>query len=133
MPQAVCPSTSTKYQYYQVNQLTRSIGKLDEWGVEPTAPEYQGILGVLRRVIGFVGRKIPRISINVKVTFGHSPGIFTLRLDPETGWFVEARERVGAPPIYRAVSDDIARAILKDELTLEQEKYLLTPDPYLGE
>lgn len=119
--------------WQQVNQLTRSEVLLEEWGVEVAAPERQGILARLGTLLGDIGRKLPRLSINIKVAWGHSPGIFTLSLDPETGWFVEARERVGAPRIYRAVSDDIAKAIVKDELTEEQERYLLTPDPYLGE
>jgi hypothetical protein len=122
-----------KSQWYGYNVLTDSLDKFGTWGIEETHPGYQGILGKLREVLSWIGRKLPRISINVKITFGHSPGIFTLRLDSDYGWFVEARERVGAPPIYRAVSDDIARAILKDELTLEQERWLLMPDEYVGE
>ena len=119
--------------YHQVNVLTGSLERFGEWGVPETHPGYQGIWGKLRELLSVIGRKLPRISIAIKVGFGHSPGIFMLRLDPETGWFVEAREQLGAPPIYKAVSDDIARAITKDELTPEQEKWLLTPDEYVGE
>jgi len=117
----------------QRTTLEKALGELDDWGIEPTTPWYQRIWESFKGVIASIGQKLPRISVTVKVTYGHSPGIFTLRLDPESGWFVEARERPAAPPIYKAVSSDIARAILKDELTDEQELYLLAPDDYLGE
>lgn len=119
--------------YRQVNVLTGSLEKFGTWGVPETDAGYQGVWGRLKQLLSFIGRKLPRISITAKVTWGRSPGIFKLSVDPEIGFVVEARERLGAPPIYRAVSDDIARAIVKDELTLEQEKYLLTPDDYVGE
>ncbi|GAI13138.1 unnamed protein product, partial [marine sediment metagenome] len=36
-------------------------------------------------------------------------------------------------PVYKAISDEAAMAILKHEMTKELEAELMTPDEYLGE
>jgi len=115
------------------NVLTEKLETFGKWGIPPTDPGYQGLWGKLQGWLAAIGGKLPRISVAVKVTFGHSPGIFTLSVDPEIGWVVEARDYKDSPRIYKSVSDDIAKAIMKDELTPELEKYILTPDPYIGE
>ena len=40
----------------------------------------------------------------------------------------EARERPGAPPVYKYVSDEVAEKITKREITPELEEFLLTPE-----
>ena len=59
---------------------------------------------------------------------GFSPGTITLWHDNESGWMSEARTRPGAAPVYKSVSDEVAMAILKKEVTPELEVTLLTPD-----
>ena len=83
--------------------------------------------------MGQVGFKLPRpVSLLLRLV-GLSPGVLKVWHDAESGWMSEARARPGAPPVYKAVSDEVAMAILKHEITHELEEGLLTPDPYLGE
>jgi len=133
MPQTVCPSTSTKYQYYQLNEVESKIGKMEEWGVSPTDPGYLRAVQERGAILANVGIKIPRTFFEIAKSFGMSPGVLTLWEDVESGWMSEARERPGAPPVYHYVEDEVAMAILKKEVTPEMRKYLFTPDDYLGE
>jgi len=80
-----------------------------------------------------VGFKAPRPLTLIAKLIGLSPGVIKVWHDAESGWMSEARARPGAPPVYRAVSDEVAMAILKGELTHELEEKLLTPDEYIGE
>lgn len=133
MPLAVCPSTSTKYQYYQISEVESKIGKMEEWGVSPTDPGYLRASRELEAIKARVGLKQPRTFFQIAKAFGMSPGVITLWEDVEAGWMSEARAKPGAPPVYHYVSDEVARAIIKKEVTPEMRKYLFTPDPYLGE
>jgi len=85
------------------------------------------------KIYAKIGIKYPRTLSQLIRLFGFSPGTIALWHDVESGWMSEARERPGAPPIYKRVSDEVAIAILKREITPELEATLLTPDDYLGE
>ena len=133
MAQPECQSTSTKYQYNQIHELDRALGTMRKFGIPEAADAYQQLFRLRGKLMAQIGFKLPRpLSLLAKLV-GLSPGILKVWHDAEAGWMAEARERPGAPPIYRAVSDEVAMAILKKEVTPELEKELLTPDDYLGE
>lgn len=133
MPQAVCPSTSTKYQYYQLHEVERALGVMEKYGISPTDPGYLRAWQERGAILERVGFKQPRTFFQIAKAFGMSPGVITLWEDVEAGWMSEARAKPGAPPVYHYVSDEVAMAILKKEVTPEMREYLFTPDPYLGE
>lgn len=128
-----CQSTVTKYQYREMQELERSLDVMKHAGIAEIDPPWQSILSVQRWVIRQIGIKLARPITLIKAIFGLSPGEIRLWHDAESGFFAEARAKPGAPPVYHHVSDEVAIAILKEEVTPELEKELLTPDPYLGE
>ncbi|GAI64197.1 unnamed protein product [marine sediment metagenome] len=75
-----------------------------------------------------VGFKFPRVLSLLAKLVGLSPGEFRLWHDVESGWMSEARARPRALPVYKAISDEVAMTILKEEITPELEAILLTPD-----
>ena len=97
------------------------------------SPAYQQLYSLRGKLLKQVGFKYPRIVTSLLRLVALSPGRITLWHDVESGWMSEARVRPGAPPVYRAVSDEVAMALLKEELTHELEQVLMTPDPYIGE
>ena len=44
-----------------------------------------------------------------------------------------SEKNAGILPVYKIVTDEIAMAILKNDIPEEMEEYLMTADPYLGE
>jgi len=120
--------------WQQIKETDRAIGSLrlhlDIPGVSEATRELYSIRGQL---LARVGIKYPRIITKILKLIGLSPGTVTLWHDVESGWMTEARARPGAPPVYKAASDEVALVILKREVTHELEAQLLTPDPYLGE
>jgi len=78
--------------------------------------------------MGKLGLRLPRITSLIAKLIGFSPGEITLWADAELGWMSEARERPGAPPVYKYVSDEIAEKIVKREVTPELEEQLLQPE-----
>jgi len=85
---------------------------------------------ILQEKIGF---RLPRPVLSLLSLYGLSTGSFTLWLDPETGYFVEAREKEGSRPIYHAINEDRAINILKHGLTHDEFELLKIPDDYIGE
>jgi len=127
------PELHVKYQQEQLFRLDRAVYQMTKEGIPELSTPFQAVLqarGQLRLSFGF---KVPRSVLSLLKMYGLSPGTIMLWLDTESGYMVEARERPGAPPVYHYVSDDMAMAILKGELTHELETYLMTPDPYIGE
>ena len=127
------PELHFKYQQDQLFRLDRAVYEMGREGIPETSTPFQAVLqarGNLRLSFGY---KVPKPVFSILKLYGFSPGTITLWMDTESGWMTEARERPGAPPVYRAISDEIAMAILKGELTKELELELMTPDPYLGE
>lgn len=119
--------------WQQVKELDRALGTMRKYGIPELSDAFQQLSSVRHRLLGQMGIKFPRTITQVIRLAGFSPGVIALWHDVESGWMSEARERPKAPPVYRAVSDDIAMAILKREITPELEKYLLTPVDYYGE
>ena len=119
---------------------TRGLKKLDQSiGAMRSAliPEAAKPLLELTRIDDYMfaqlGFKIPKPMTLLLKLFGLSPGTISVWHDAESGFFTEARAMPGAPPVYRAVSDEVAITILKGELTHDLEDTLMTPDDYLGE
>lgn len=133
MAQPECQSTSTKYQYRQVDEIDRGLDIMRLHGISEISDPYQMLSGLRGKLLAQVGIKFPRpVSLLLKL-IGLSPGVIKVWHDAESGWMSEARARPGAPPVYKRASDEVAMAILKREVTPELQKELLTPDPYLGE
>ena len=118
----------------QVNEVERAIKALRPHisipGVSEATSELFSIRG---RLLKTVGLKYPRTISQILKLAGLSPGTITLWHDIEAGWMTEAREREGAPPVYRYVGDDVAVTILSGKLTHELEAELMKPDEYIGE
>ena len=133
MPQPECSSTSTKYSYNMVNEIDRALSTMRKFGIPEVSEAYQKLYGVRGKLLAQIGFKFPRpLSLLAKLV-GLSPGEVRVWHDAESGWFAEARAKPGAPPVYHHVTDEVAMAILKKEVTPELETELLTPDEYLGE
>ena len=120
-------------KWQQIGELDRALSALRRAGLGPGFDVYNQLYAIRGRVFGQVGFKYPRTVSLLARLLAMSPGSIKLWHDIEAGWMVEAREKTGAPPVYRRVSDDVAVAILKKELTPELEAELMKPDEYLGE
>ena len=128
-----CQSTDVKYQYDQLHEIDRALSTMRRFGIPEVSDAYQQLYSLRGKLMAQVGFKAPRpVSLLAKL-IGMSPGVIKVWHDAESGWMSEAREKPGAPPIYKKVSDEVAMAILKGEVTPELEKELMTPDPYIGE
>jgi len=119
--------------WQQIHEVERALTTMERFGISTTDPAYLALSGQRGSLLAQVGTKFPRTFFQVAKSFGMSPGVITLWEDVESGWMSEARARPGAPPVYHYVSDEVAMAILKREVTPELEKFLMTPDPYIGE
>jgi len=117
----------------QVQELDRAMSSLRRLGIPDTSDPFKALYSLRGQLMAQVGIKFPRTVTQLIKLIGFSPGSISLWHDVESGWMSEARARPGAPPVYKSVSDEVAVAILKHEITPELEKVLLTPDPYLGE
>jgi len=117
----------------QIRELDRALSTMRRFGIPEVSEAYRDLYGMRGKLMAQVGIKFPRTVIQLIKLVALSPGVITLWHDVESGWMSEARARLRAPPVYKSVSDDVAMAILKGEVTKELEKELLTLDPYLGE
>jgi len=117
----------------QVKELDRALRSLRKLGIGELDPSYGALSGLRSKLLAQVGIKFPRTVTQIAKLFGLSPGIITLWHDVESGWMSEARTKPGAPPVYRAISDEVAVAIIKSELTHDQFMSLSIPDDYIGE
>ena len=119
--------------WQQIREIERALGTMRKFGIDELSAPYQELFGIRGKLMAQVGVKFPRtVSLLVKL-IGLSPGVISLWHDVESGWMSEGRTRPGAHPVYRAIPDELAMAILKRELSPEQEQFLMTPDPYIGE
>lgn len=117
----------------QIKEIERALSTLPKYNILETSDAFKQLTSIRSKLLAQVGFKFPRTVTQLAKLVGLSPGIITLWHDIESGWMSEARVKPGAPPVYRAVTDDIAMAILKGELTKELEAELMKPDEYLGE
>lgn len=119
--------------WQQVREVERAMSTMRRFGISEVSDAYLQLYGIRGKLMGQVGVKFPRTVSQLMKLVGLSPGIIAIWHDVESGWMSEARAKPGAPPVYKAVSDEVAMAILKGELTHELEDVLMTPDPYIGE
>lgn len=127
------PATHIKFQYAERDKLDEQLGLMRGWGVSETDPGYLALMEARDLASWKVGLEQPMTVFQIARAFGMSPGVIALWSVGERGWMSEARERAGAPPVYKYVSDEVAEKIVKDELTHEEFEQLLAPDPYIGE
>ncbi len=127
------PEVHAKYYNYQMDRIGATLIKMELEGIPETSTPYKAVEEAFYGLVKNQGYKVPRSVFGVAKMYGFSPGTITLWMDAESGWMTEAREKPGAPPIYRAVSDEVAMAIIKEELTPELAKELMTPVEYFGE
>lgn len=127
------PAAHIKFQYAELDKLTEQLGMMRGWGISESDPGFLALLEARGIAEAKVGLMQPMSVFQIARSFGMSPGVIALFAVAERGWMVEARAKPGALPVYHYVSDEIAEAILKEELTPEQKEYLFTPDPYIGE
>jgi len=119
--------------YQQLNEVERALSSMRRLGIPELAEPYKILYGVRGKLLGQIGFKFPRTTLQLIKLTGLSPGSITLWHDVEAGWMTEARTGPGAPPLYRSVPDEVAVKILKGELTHELEEELMKPDDYVGE
>jgi len=112
----------------QVHEIERAMGTMRRFGISELSPAYGQLDSIRGKLMAKVGIKLPRSLSLLALLVGFSPGIIKLWHDSEQGWMTEARTRPGAPPVYKAASDEVAAAILKREITPGLEERLLTPD-----
>jgi len=115
----------------QIDELDRALGSLRFSGLGPGTTPFDTLFKLRGELYAKIGFKFPRTLTQLIKLFGMSPGTLTLWHDIEVGWMSEARARPGAPPVYKSVSDQVAIAILKREVTPELEAELLTPDDHI--
>lgn len=119
--------------WQQIKEIDRAMKTLRKYGIPELGDAFQDMYRIRAKLLSQLGVKLPRTVTQVIRLAGFSPGTFALWHDVESGWMSEARARPGAPPVYKRVSDEVAMAILKREITPELEAQLLAPDEYLGE
>ena len=115
------------YAQRQALKLSDALGDLSLRGILPENPVYS----ILERELGGLrtkfGLKVARGVIQLLRLVGLSPGEFRLWWDMEGGWMVEAREKPGAPPVYRYVDAETAVRIIKGDIDHELEERLMAP------
>jgi len=102
-------------------------------GIPELSTPFRALSEARSALLGNIGFKIPRNVFSLLKLYGLSPGTIQLWLDEESGYFVEARAKSGAPPVYHHITDEVAMVILKGQLTHELEAELMKPDDYQGE
>jgi hypothetical protein len=119
--------------WHQIGEVERALDVMSRYGIPEESDAYQALYRQKGALLTEVGYKFPRSTLQMRlITALYSP-VIRLWHDIECGWMVEAREKPGAPPVYKSVGDEVAMAILKGEVTHELEEELARPDEYLGE
>ena len=119
--------------WQQVHEVESALGTMEKFGIDPGSEAYRSLVGERAKLMAEIGRKFPRSYNWLTFLAGESPGTIRLGHDVETGFFVEARVKPKAHPIYHRVTHEEAMAILKGEMSPELHDRLFTPDPYIGE
>lgn len=127
-----CPGKSGIW-FNQLNAIDDSLRGLRLSGILPGIPGYDALYKMRGELMGKLGLKAPKPVQLIMKLARLSPGEITLWMDGESGWMTEARVKPGAPPVYKAATAEVAMAIIKGELTHEQEAELMKPDEYIGE
>lgn len=120
-------------QRYALASVNKSLNALTTAGFGPLTEPYRIIARLRNSMMMSLGIKVPKPVSLLLTLAGLSPGSIKVWYDGDHGWFTEAREKDGAPPVYHHVTDDVAAVILRGELTHQLEAELMKPDEYLGE
>lgn len=127
------PDEHISSQWDEVHKLDKQLSSMRRWGVLESDPGYQALWRARGAALAKVGTRVPRLTTPVWGVLALSPGQIQLFADAEVGWLVEARDRPGAPPVYKYVSDEVAEKLVTGQLTKELELELMSPDTYIGE
>ena len=119
-------------QWGEINRIDSALRTLRRYGIPETSDAYQLLWGVRGSMFGQLGFRRPTIVTLIKRLLFGSPARFRLWYDSDGGWLAESREAEGAHPTYKAVSTEVAMAMIKEELTPAMEEMLLAPDTYYG-
>ncbi len=118
--------------WQQIREVERALGSLRRLGIMEGSPAFGELMRIRGKLLRNVGVKFPRSVSQIAKIIGLSPGIITLWHDVESGWMTEGRIKPGAPPVYRAASDEVAVRIINGDIDHELEDVLMTPDPFIG-
>ncbi|MBA7582279.1 hypothetical protein ES708_24207 [subsurface metagenome] len=99
----------------------------------PGTDAYNAVLGKRGELMAQIGRKFPRIDFTLSAWEDFSPKRARAWFDPEFGFVVETRIEPTAPSAFKRVTAEEAAAVIRHELTPEQEERLFEPDEYIGE
>jgi hypothetical protein len=122
-----------KHSYRALKKTDGTILKIQGSFYPDAIPNYLNLSRLRGELYTSIGFRVPKFMQLVIKLIGLSPGEVKLWFDAECGFFTEARAYTGAPPVYHIVTDEVAIAIVKGELTHELEAVLMTPDEYMGE
>ncbi|OGN97560.1 MAG: hypothetical protein A2Y89_06755 [Chloroflexi bacterium RBG_13_51_18] len=120
-------------QRYAEQAARLRLNKLIENGLGPASEPFKQLSAIRNQLMSSLGIKRPTVNMLIRLMLALSPGSVKLFYNSDSGWFTEARERAGAPPVYHHVDDDTAIKILRGEYTHEDFEKLKIPDDYLGE
>lgn len=127
------PKDHLAMQQAELKKLDDQLAMMRHWGVAELDPGFQRLWRARGIAMGKLGFRLPRTTTLVLKLLALSPGEVNLFADADLGWMTEARVKPGAPPVIKYVSDEVARALVRGELTHELEEELMTPDEYTGE
>lgn len=117
-----------KEWWHQIRLADETMANLKTLGISPDDPIFGQLTKIRGELFGKLGFRVPRNLFPILSLVGLSPGSLRLWYDVESGWLVEARERGGAPPVYRYVGDEVAAKISKDEITHAEFMAMLEPE-----
>jgi hypothetical protein len=117
----------------EINTIDKTLSVMRRSGLGPGNLGYNELWKLRGKLFGQMGFRKPTVPAVIKLLMGLSPGEIRVWNMGEKGFMTEAREKPGAPPVYHHVSDEMAIALLKGDLTHELETELMKPDEYLGE
>ena len=114
--------------WQQVHTADKALIDLERLGLGPGTDAYNAVLGKRGELMAQIGRKFPRIDFSLSMWEDFSPKRARAWFDPEFGFMVETRIEPRAPSVYKRVTAQEAAAVIKHELTPEQEVRLFVPD-----
>lgn len=127
------PKEHSKFQFAELRKLEDQVGMMRSWGVSELDPGFKSLLNARGAAMSKLGIKLPRTSALIKLLLGLSPGTIKVWSDAELGWMIEAIAGPGSPPVYKSISNEVAKTLITGKLTHELEESLMAPDTYFGE
>jgi len=121
------------YKWKQLLNVTGALRELAPSSYISSLSGYTDLLNLRGQLLEQVLGPYPRIATLLGTITGLSPGSVKVWHDSENGWFAEGRVEPGAPPVYRRISAEDARALLEKNPDPDLAHKLMQPDTYAGE